>query len=171
MHFSKTLIGLAASSAAVSAASVRFWTLDNIERTIYFVPSRGSPEMDPVTVNNNEKTKVKFDDGFTGMFYAVPKGAEKKDGIIGEVRFGGDEGKTFFDVSAIDHPEDHDNIKQMYPVDEDGNALTEGPMSGCVVHPCDNVYKLPDDVQTKVTKSADLMTTLGSGDPGLTFAS
>ncbi|OAA43513.1 DNase1 protein [Beauveria brongniartii RCEF 3172] len=171
MHFSKTLIGLAASSAAVSAASVRFWTLDTTERTIYFVPSPGSPQMAPVTVNNNEKTKVEFDDGFTGMFYAVPKDAENKDGIIGEVRFGGDEGKTFFDVSAIDHPEDHDNIKQMYPVDEEGNALLEGPMSGCVVHPCDNVYKQPDDVQTKVTKSTDLMTTLGSGDPGLTFAS
>lgn len=170
MHFSKTLFGLAATAAAVTANSVSFWTLDTVERTIYFVPSPGSPQMDPVTVNNNEKTKVDFASGFTGMFYAVKKGEANKDGIIGEVRFGGDEGKTFFDVSAIDHPEDDDNIKQMFAVDEQGNALTDDPMSGCVVHPCDNVYKHPDDVQTKVTESHDLMTTLGSGDPGLTFA-
>ncbi|KAM3514922.1 hypothetical protein MY11210_001400 [Beauveria gryllotalpidicola] len=170
MHFSKTLFGLAASAAAVSAASVSFWTLDNEERTIYFTPSPGSPQMDPVTVNNSQKTKVEFDPGFIGMFYAVKKGDPNKDGIIGEVRFGGDGGKTFFDVSAIDHPEDTNNIKQMYPVDEQGNAMT-GPMSGCVVYPCDNVYIHPDDVQTKVTPSTDLMTTLGSGDPGLTFTS
>ncbi|KAM0665760.1 hypothetical protein ACQRIT_001504 [Beauveria bassiana] len=171
MHFFKTLFGLAASAAAVSANSITFFTLDNLERTIYFVPSPGSPQMDPVTVNNNEKTKVEFAHGFTGMFYAVQKGEPNKDGIIGEVRFDGDEGKTYFDVSAIDHPEDKNNIKQMYALDAQGNALTNEPMSGCEEHPCDNVYHQPDDVQTKVTKYQDLMTTLGSGSTGHTFAS
>lgn len=163
MHFTKTIIGLAASAAAVNAGTVTFWTLDNVERTVYFTPSPGSPEIEAVTVNNQENTTVEFPDIYRGNFYAVQKGQENKPGMLGEVAFGGYTGLTFFDVSAIVDPSDHDNVKQMWPINE------EGPMSGCENYPCSNAYWVWDDVQTKATHSNDLMTTLGSGATGLSF--
>ncbi|OAA74074.1 hypothetical protein ISF_00975 [Cordyceps fumosorosea ARSEF 2679] len=161
MHFSKTLLSLAASAAAVSAGTVTFWTLDDVQRTVYFTPSPGSPEIDPVTVSNAEKTTVTFPANYQGNFIAVEAGKPKADGMLGEVAFGGYGGMTYFDVSAIVVPSDTNNIKQMWP---SGQAT---PMSGCEVFPCNNAYYLPDDVQTKVTNSVDLMTSLGSGSTGL----
>ncbi|TQV93559.1 hypothetical protein V2A60_010043 [Cordyceps javanica] len=164
MHFTKTLFGLAASAAAVNAASVTFWTLDDVERTVYFTPSVSQVEIEPVTVNNKQNTTVQFPDQYIGNFYAVKSGEENKPGMLGEVAFGGWNGLTYFDVSAIVTPTDHDNVKQMWPV----GAVT--PMSGCENFPCDNAYWAPDDVQTKTTPSVDLFTTLGSGSTGYSFA-
>ncbi|KAJ6787446.1 hypothetical protein PWT90_09822 [Aphanocladium album] len=163
MQFTKTLIGLVASAVAVNAASVKFWTLDNLERTVYFTPSPGSPEIEPVTVSNKENTTVQFPDVYRGNFYAVTKGQENKPGMLGEVAFGAWGGMTFFDVSAIVTPDDHNNVKQMWPEGE------TGPMSGCDKFPCDNAYWVWDDVQTKATHSVDIVTTLGEGSTGLTF--
>jgi hypothetical protein len=84
--------------------------------------------------------------------------------MLGEVSLNSWNGLTYFDVSAIVDPSDHDNVKQMWPV------KSQTPMSGCEVFPCNNAYWLPDDVQTKATSETDLMTTLGSGSTGLTFA-
>lgn len=164
MQFSKTIIGLAASAVAANAASVTFWTLDNIERTVYFTASPGSPDIQPVKVNNKVNTTVEFPDVYRGNFYAVQEGKENKPGMLGEVAFGGYNGITFFDVSAIVDPNDKDNVKQMWPVD------SLSPMSGCEGFPCDNAYWVWDDVQTKATPSNKLMTTLGSGSTGLSFS-
>lgn len=164
MHFTNAIAGLVASAAAVNAASVTFWTLDDVTRTVYFTPSPGSPEIDPVTVNNQKNTTVDFPDRYLGNFYAVQEGQENVPGMLGEVAFGGYQGKTFFDVSAIVAPQDHDNVKQMWGVGE------TSPMSGCVQFPCDNAYWVHDDVQTKVTDQVDLMTTLGSGATGINFS-
>lgn len=163
MHFSKTIFGLAASAAAVNAGSVSFWTLDNIERTVYFTPSPGSPEIAPVTVSNKENTTVTLPDTYHGNFYAVQQGQQNKPGMLGELAFGGYGGMTFFDVSAIVDPTDINNVKQMWPIGE------AGPMSGCENFNCNNAYYLPDDIQTKATHSVDIMTTLGTGSTGLTF--
>jgi hypothetical protein len=164
MHFSNSIIGLVASAAATSAASVTFWTLDDIQRTIVFTPSPGSPEMPSVTVSNKENTTVDFADQYIGNFYAVQEGKDDKPGMLGEVNFGAYGGMTFFDVSAIVDPNDHNNVKQMWPKD----SMT--PMSGCEVFPCNNAYWVWDDVQTKVTHDTELMTTLGSGSTGLNFS-
>lgn len=164
MHFSNSIIGLVASAAAAQAGSVTFWTLDDIQRTIHFTPSPGSPEMPSVTVSNKENTTVDFADQYIGNFYAVQEGKENNPGMLGEVNFGAFGGMTFFDVSAIVDPNDHNNVKQMWPKDE----MT--PMSGCEVFPCDNAYWVWDDVQTKVTHATELMTTLGSGSTGLNFS-
>ncbi|KAJ2978598.1 hypothetical protein NQ176_g3728 [Zarea fungicola] len=163
MHFSKTIFGLAVSAAAVSAGSLTLWTLDDIERTVYFTPSPGSPEIAPVTVNNKENTTVTLPDTYHGNFYAVQQGQENKPGMLGELAFGGFGGMTFFDVSAIVDPTDINNVKQMWPIGE------TGPMSGCESFNCDNAYWHPDDIQTKATHSVDIMTTLGTGATGLTF--
>ncbi|EGX94929.1 hypothetical protein CCM_03201 [Cordyceps militaris CM01] len=164
MHFTQTLFGLAAAAAAAQAANtVTFWTLDDIERTVYFTASPGSPDLAPVVVSNKEKTTVTFPDKYIGNYYAVQKGQENKPGMLGEVAFNGWNGMTYYDVSAIVTPSDHNNVKQMWPVNE------AGPMSGCETFPCDNAYWVHDDIQTKVTHSTELMTTLGSGSTGLTF--
>lgn len=163
MQLSKTVFGLIASAAAAQAASVTFWTLDDVTRTVYFTASPGSPDIQPVTVSKAENTTVEFPDVYRGNFYAVKNGEENKPGMLGEVAFGGFSGLTFFDVSAIVRPDDHDNVKQMWPVD----GLS--PMSGCEFFPCNNAYWVWDDVQTKATQSNKLMTTLGSGSTGLSF--
>jgi hypothetical protein len=163
MQFTTSVLALLASAAVSSAASVTFWTLDNIERTIYFTGNPGSAPIDPVTVNNAQQTTVQFPDAWVGNYYAVQAGQANVPGMLGEVQFGGWNGMTYFDVSAIVTPGDHDNVKQMWP------AGSKTPMSGCEVFPCNNAYYLPDDVQTKVTQEVDLVQTLGSGSTGLTF--
>ncbi|KAK2593853.1 hypothetical protein QQS21_008430 [Conoideocrella luteorostrata] len=164
MQFAISTLALLASAAAVSASSVSFWTLDDATRTVYFTPSSGYDEIKSVTVDNKEKTKVEFPEKWIGNFYAVKKGEENKPGMLGEVNFNSWGGMTYFDVSAIVAPTDHDNVKQMWP------ANGESPMSGCLVFPCGNAYWLPDDIQTKVTSEHDLITTLGAGSTGIKFA-
>ncbi|PHH68762.1 hypothetical protein CDD82_296 [Ophiocordyceps australis] len=164
MHFSTSVLALVASAAVAQAGKVIFWTLDDVQRDIHFDPSQGSSSIESVKVSNKENTTVEFPDVWVGNFYAIPEGKEKKPGMLGEINFSGWIGLTYFDVSAIVDPNDHENVKQMWPVD------TQTPMSGCEVFPCDNAYWLPDDVQTKVTKETTLMTTLGSGSTGINFS-
>lgn len=161
MQFSTMISGLVAAATAANAATVTFWTLDDVQRTVYFTPSVGNAEIAPVNCDNTKNVTVTFPDNYIGNFNAVTQGQPKTDGMLGEVTFGGYAGKTFFDVSAIVNAADKNNVKQMWPK----GALA--PMSGCVVFPCPDAYYLPDDVQTKVTDSVDLMTTLGSGSTGL----
>lgn len=163
MRFSTTILGLVGSAALSSAASVTFWTLDDVVRTVYFVSNENAFPMDPVTVSSAERTTVQFADNFVGNFYAVPEGSANVPGMLGEVQFNGWNGLTYFDVSAIVDAADHSNVKQMWP------ANSQYPMSGCEVFPCDNCYWLPDDVQTKTTTEVDLITALGDGVTGLSF--
>lgn len=162
MFFSKSLLALVSAAAVAQAGTVTFWTLDNATRTIHFVSNGDENVMDPVTVSSAEKHKVTFPDSFVGNFYAVKQGETSDgNGMLGEVRFGGEYGMTYFDVSAIVNANDKDNVKQLFP------ASSHSPMSGCEVFPCNNAYYLPDDVQTKVTDEDDLIATLGSGSTGL----
>lgn len=164
MHFAASALALLASAAAVSANTVTFWTLDDVTRTVYFTPSEGSSQLDSVTVNNKEKTVVNFPQGWIGNYYAVQEGQQNVPGMLGEVNFNSWGDLTYFDVSGIVDPKDHNNVKQMWP------ASSQSPMSGCESFPCNNAYWLPDDIQTKATKETDLITTLGSGSTGLSFA-
>ncbi|KAK2700910.1 hypothetical protein QWA68_000140 [Fusarium oxysporum] len=157
MKFASALVGLVASATYAAAASVTFVTLDDKERTIIFTPDPGYEGPESVTVSSAKEVTVDFPDKYIGNFYAVQKGKPDQPGMLGEVTFGGWNGKTYFDVSAIVDPNDKNNVKQMWPK----SAAT--PMSGCETFPCDNCYWLPDDVQTKVTDEVDLITTLGDG--------
>lgn len=163
MRFSTSAMTLVATAAVSQAATVTFWTLDTIQRTVYFTGNAGQPTMEPVKVNGQQNTTVTFPDAWIGNFYAIQDGKDNIPGMLGEVAFSGWNQLNYFDVSAIVDPKDHDNIKQMWP------ATQAWPMSGCEVFPCDNIYWLPDDVQTKVTNENDLMCTLGSGATGLSF--
>lgn len=163
MHFTSSILALAGSAALASANSVTFWTLDDVQRTIYFTSNENVHQIDPIVVSSAEQTTVEFPDEYVGNFYAIADGSDNIPGMLGEVKFSGWEGKTYFDVSAIVDPNDKGNIKQMYP------AESLWPMSGCEVFPCDNAYYLPDDVQTKVTTENHIITTLGEGATGLSF--
>lgn len=163
MHFTASVLALVGSAALATANKVTFWTLDDVERTIHFTANDNQHSLDPVTVDSSEKKTVEFPDDFVGNFYAVTKGKENKAGMLGEVKFSGEYGLTFFDVSAIVNANDKNGVKQMYP------AESKSPMSGCEVFPCDNAYYLSDDVQTKSTKEHHIITTLGSGSTGLDF--
>ncbi|KAF7554221.1 hypothetical protein G7Z17_g3085 [Cylindrodendrum hubeiense] len=157
MQFATALLAFAATVSTVAANTVTFWTLDDATRTIIFTPSAGHAEIESITVNHKKNTTVTFPEGYIGNYYAVQEGATAAPGMLGEVTFNGWNGLTYFDVSAIVNPADHDNVKQMWPA----SALE--PMSGCEVFPCNNAYYLPDDVQTKVTEEVDLISTLGVG--------
>ncbi|KAI5461361.1 hypothetical protein BGZ63DRAFT_424255 [Mariannaea sp. PMI_226] len=156
MQFSTIVMALAAAATSVVANKVTFVTLDSAVRTIYFTSSNGF-NIDPVTVSSSEETTVDFPDTYIGNFYAVKEGGSNAPGMLGEVTFGGWNGATYFDVSAIVNPDDKDNVKQMWP------AESKSPISGCEHFPCNDAYYLPDDVQTKVTNEVHLITTLGGG--------
>lgn len=143
-----------------AANSITFWALDNLDRTVYFTANENQYAIEPVKVKGSSKKHVHLPHDFTGNFYAVIEGQEDKPGMLGEVKFSGGFGLTYFDVSAIVDPNDHDNIKQMWP------ALSREPISGCETFPCANAYYLPDDIQTKSTAETDLVTTLGGSSAG-----
>ncbi|RDA87681.1 hypothetical protein CP532_3815 [Ophiocordyceps camponoti-leonardi (nom. inval.)] len=164
-QFTTSSVALLALATTTShAATVTFWTLDNIARTLHFTHNPGSSRMYPVVVSPyGPNITVHFPDTWSGNFYAVQEGARNRPGMLGEVQFSGWMGKTYFDVSAIVDGTDKTNIKQMWP------KVSLSPMSGCEVFPCSNCYWLPDDIQTKVTDETDLIATLGTGATGISF--
>lgn len=165
MHFSISALALVGAAALSNAASVTFWTLDDVKRTVYFTSNNNKYTIEPAVVSNAEQTTVDFPDDYVGNFYAIADGEENTTGMLGEVAFNGWLGKTYFDVSAIvNFSGQKDGVMQMWP------AESKSPMSGCEVFPCDNAYYLPDDVQTKVTEETHLITTLGAGSTGINFA-
>jgi len=146
--------------ATVAAANtITFVSKDGVDRTIYIhndvtkaVIRNGS-----FNVAAGSSETVDFPHGWLGMWYAVSAGQPDPGmGMLGEVTFNGWEDKTYFDVSSIDAPDDHEGVYMIHPVGDDST------FSGCVQFPCNTIYKMPDDVQTVVTLSKDLICTLGS---------
>lgn len=68
---------------------------------------------------------------------------------------------TYFDVSAIVNPNDHDGIKEMYPSIEK-DAKEKSLVSGCALFPCPKAYYHPNDIQTVTTAEEDFICTLGN---------
>lgn len=165
MHSTTLLSTLLATATLTLANSVSFRSQDSTSRTIIFTPSlpsaqkpEGSPPKDNLVVPGNAEVTIDFADGWEGMWFSVSEGVSLENvtpGMLGEVTFNGNGGRTFYDVSAIDGPGDHVGVKQLWPKTE------EGKKSGCEVFPCNTVYYHPDDVQTQVTTDHDLICTLG----------
>jgi hypothetical protein len=144
--------------ALAAANTVTFVSKDDTDRTVYIHNDVFHPVVNggSLKVAAGATEVLTFPDGWIGMWYAVADGlADPGKGMLGEVKFNGWEDKTYFDVSGIDAPEDHNGVYKMWGVGQ------ESIYSGCDVFPCNNIYWLPDDVQTKVTTSKDLMCTLG----------
>jgi hypothetical protein len=156
MYFSK-IATLLASAAVAAANTITFMSLDSTDRTLVFTPNAGHPTVEKARVAGGSSVSVTIPQGWIGNWYSVSDGAEDVPGMLGEVAFQGWNGFTYFDVSAIVNPNDHNGVREMYP------AGSAAPTSGCKVFPCNNAYYLPDDVQTKVTSETTIVCTLGGG--------
>lgn len=142
-------------AGAALANTVTFKSLDDTSRTIIFTPNAGIAAIDSVQVSGGQDVTVNFPQGWLGNWYSVSEGAQNVPGMLGEVAFNGYADVTYFDVSAIVNPNDHNGVKEIYP------ANSASPVSGCQVFPCNNAYYVWDDVQTKATSEQDLICTLG----------
>lgn len=76
--------------------------------------------------------------------------------MLGEVRFNGYAGATYFDVSAIVNPADAEGVKELFPLGKNK------PVSGCQKFPCSNAYNHADDVATLSTDENELVCLLGT---------
>ncbi|KAI0460020.1 hypothetical protein F5B21DRAFT_207309 [Xylaria acuta] len=162
MRFSQQLTAFAATAATLASAnSITFVNQDASQRTIVFTPSAGLPQIQSVVIAGLDQAKVDFPQGWIGNAYSISEGAPNVVGMLAEVTFQGWQGMTYFDVSAIVNPNDHDGIKELYPnIEQD--VKEKQSVSGCTIFPCSKAYYHPDDVQTVTTTEEDLICTLGN---------
>ncbi|KAI1746012.1 hypothetical protein F4680DRAFT_442282 [Xylaria scruposa] len=161
MRFSQQLTALAAAATLASANSITFVNQDATQRTIVFTANAGLQHIEPVVIAGLDQAKVNFPDGWIGNAYSVSDGAPNVPGMLAEVTFQGWQGLTYFDVSAIVNPNDHDGVKELFPTSEQ-SVKEKQLISGCAVFPCSKAYYHPDDVQTVTTPAEDLICTLGN---------
>lgn len=158
MQFINTLLLAATALASMAVADniVHFVNQDSTTRTIYFTGNDGMEAYDALTLPGSGTAQQTFADGWIGNFYSVSEGAENTPGMLGELRFGGYAGATYFDVSAIVDDNDNDGVKEIFPK----NSNT--PVSGCQSSPCTNQYNKSDDVATLSTDETELICLVGT---------
>lgn len=146
-----------ASAVLVSADNtITFISQDSLDRTVYFTGNPESAPVAPLRVEGLTNKTAHIPDNWVGNYYSVIDGQPNKPGMLGEFAFNAWGGHNFFDVSAIVDPNDWNNVKKIWPVDE------EEPFSGCELFPCNFAYYLPDDLQTKSSTKSDFYCTLGT---------
>ncbi|RKH43315.1 hypothetical protein [Corallococcus llansteffanensis] len=79
--------------------------------TVNFTPNAGEKAVDPVTLKPGESRTVQFPDGWSGNFRSAS--GDGKNATLGEVKFNGGMGQTYYDVSYI---EGHNAAMTMQPV-------------------------------------------------------
>ncbi|KAI8947248.1 hypothetical protein F4801DRAFT_519286 [Xylaria longipes] len=162
MRFSQQLAAFAATSATLASAnSITFLNQDATQRTIVFTSNAGLQQIESVVIAGLGQAKVDFPQGWIGNAYSVSEGAPNVPGMLAEVTFQGWQGMSYFDVSAIVNPNDHDGVKELYPAIEQNNKQKQF-VSGCAIFPCSTAYYHPDDIQTITTAEEDFMCTLGN---------
>lgn len=160
LSIQKTILASLATAATVLARNtITFVSQDRSPRTVYFTSNPGFAKIDDVHVPGGASVAVPIPRAWAGNAYAVIDSRPVVPGMLMEVAYNQAHGTTYFDVSAIVDPNDHDGVHLMYP------ASGDGPTSGCNIFPCDNAYYHPDDVQTKSTQETDLIVTLISTRP------
>ncbi|EKD14747.1 uncharacterized protein L3040_002824 [Drepanopeziza brunnea f. sp. 'multigermtubi'] len=142
----------------ISAGTIHFVNQDDTDRTIYFTPNEGGEEIDELEIAGLETVEQDFPEAWVGNFYSVSEDEDNVPGMLGEVRFDGFAGQTYFDVSAIVNPEDDEGVKMLFPL------LSPTPLSGCQTFPCDNAYNKWDDVRTLSTPESALVCLIGNVD-------
>jgi hypothetical protein len=160
--FFATFATLAMTAASmVSANSMTFINQDSKQRLLVVTPNAGHAAIDSVTVAGHDEATIEFPQGWIGNIYSVTDGNENNPGMLAEVAYQGAYDLTYFDVSAIVDPNDHDGVKEMYPQGQ-ADLDEKTKYSGCKVFPCNTAYYLPDDVQTVTTPDVDIICTLGN---------
>lgn len=153
MQFLNTIF-FAASALAINA--VHFVNQDATARTIIFTAQAPLQAIDQLVIPASGTGVAEFPDEWIGNWYSVSDGQANIPGMLGEVRFGGFAGHTYFDVSAIVNPGDNDGVKMIMPKNHDE------PLSGCQSFPCANAYNKWDDIATLSTPDTELICLLGS---------
>ncbi|KAJ3562261.1 hypothetical protein NPX13_g8630 [Xylaria arbuscula] len=162
MRFSTQIAAITATAAALASAnSITFVNQDATQRTIVFTPNAGLQQIDDVVIPGNGESKVDIPEYWIGNAYSVSEGAERNPGMLAEFTFQGWNGLTYFDVSAIVNPNDHEGVKEIYPTSEQ-NVQEKVSISGCTVFPCAKAYYHPDDIQTVTSYETDFICTLGN---------
>lgn len=157
MQFFSTIFAAAAALATVAAAgTVHFVNQDSTQRTIIFTPNEGLQAIPELVISGLATADQSFPTGWIGNWYSVSEGATNAPGMLGEVRFDGYAGATYFDVSAIVNPDDNNGVKEIFPLN------SNAPISGCQSFPCSNAYNKWDDVATLSTDSSTLVCLLGT---------
>jgi len=115
--------------------------------------------MDTIDLGANEVLNVPMMDNWSGNFITVVKGVDVYQGMLGEMTFNSWGEMVYFDVSAIVNPDDHDNVKELFPKN------TNLPMAGCQDFPCNNVYNVwNEDYNTKTTLENQFICLVGTLD-------
>ncbi|KAI0410505.1 hypothetical protein F5X98DRAFT_98002 [Xylaria grammica] len=163
MRFSQQLIALTATAATLASASnsITFVNQDAAQRTIYFTSSVGHQQIDTVVIPGYDEAKVDVPDAWIGNAYSVSEGSPNVVGMLAEFTFQGWNDLTYFDVSAIENPNDRKGVKQLFPTTEKDDEEKK-TVSGCTVFPCATAYYSPDDVQTVTTYETEFICTLGN---------
>ncbi|KAI2615867.1 DNase1 protein [Hypoxylon sp. NC1633] len=161
MRFTQFVAYAAGAASLASANSLTFINQDSTTRHIVFTASAGHEPVDTLTITGNDQQKLEFPVGWVGNAYSYSEGKDNVVGMLAEVTFQGWNGITYYDVSAIVNPYDHEGVKQMYPSTE-LQATEKVSVSGCTNFPCGTAYYVPDDIQTVTTYETDLVVTLGN---------
>ncbi|CZT49458.1 related to dnase1 protein [Rhynchosporium secalis] len=156
MQFFSTIFAATALATIASAGSVHFVNQDSTQRTIIFTPSAGLESLPELVIKGSETANQTFPTGWIGNWYSVSDGEENNPGMLGEVRFDGFLGATYYDVSAIVNPNDVNGVKEIFPLH------SNEPVSGCQTFPCSNAYNKWDDIATLSTDGGDLVCLLGT---------
>ncbi|KAG9237257.1 hypothetical protein BJ875DRAFT_493453 [Amylocarpus encephaloides] len=155
MHIPSTLAASLAFTLA-AANSITFLSLDTTPRTACFYSAPSHPTIPNNSLPGKSTIHVPLPLDWEGSWQTTLNPSDcGPPGIRGEVRFDGYEGKTYYDVSAIDNLGDNSGVKFLYP------ASGTGEKSGCESFPCEGAYLHPDDKQTKVTVEKDLVCEVG----------
>lgn len=156
MQFTTIAAAASALFTLASAGTVHFVNQDSTTRTLVFTPNSGYESISDLTIQGDSTANQTFPTGWIGNWYSVSDGAAKVPGMLGEVSFDSYAGSTFFDVSAIVNPDDHNGVKEMFPLH------SNTPVSGCQSFPCENAYNKWDDIQTQSTDGNELVCLLGN---------
>lgn len=156
MQFFSTLFAASALATLAAAGSVHFVNQDSTQRTIIFTQNAGLESIDDLVIDGLTTSNQTFPTGWIGNWYSVSEGADNVPGMLGEVRFDGYAGATYFDVSAIVNPDDTNGVKEIFPLN------SNIPVSGCQAFPCINAYNKWDDIATLSTDSSELVCLLGT---------
>ncbi|KAF8860378.1 hypothetical protein BDZ45DRAFT_319923 [Acephala macrosclerotiorum] len=154
--FSTVFPAVAALATVASAGSVHFVNQDSTQRTIIFTQNAGLESISELVIPGLCTANQTFPTAWIGNWYSVSEGATNSPGMLGEVRFDGFAGATYFDVSAIVSPDDTNGVKEIFPLN------SNSPIAGCQEFPCSNAYYQSDDVATFSTDSSDLVCLLGT---------
>ncbi|PQE06869.1 DNase1 protein [Rutstroemia sp. NJR-2017a BVV2] len=161
------------TSTATATNTLTFHNLFSTPRLLQFVPVPASYAIPKRLIPAHSSFSISTP-LWNGLFKAVaPDTSEHgpETTVIGEVCFDCWQGITFFDVSAIWNCCDNSGVHWMGSVEPSASgkgvqelwnqASAKGEISGCRTFPCDGVYNLPDDEQTKSTREDEIMVVLG----------